>query len=1082
MENKAPTSQAKKRFCWLIFIIGIAGFFKQSIAQDTLWIPCTFYDYHADGSNPNFEREETGHEPGMIQDTLGSNYKPLFLENRAENHRVEEWYVPSGGTGATYDLFTAKWSGLRNYNGRPDEWVGRDFNPNDSMANIVMYDSLGFLPADPDSFPPGTYYFIDTTFFPLTERGFGNEPQGWNENFSYTMEFHRMFQYRGGEFFRFWGDDDVWVFIDGKLVIDIGGIHVPVEQTISMDSLADEHGWEKGKFYRLDFFYAERHIGWAKCYITTNIITVLPDSLHITLAPNDTIYVGDTLLANAQVFTDSGRIEDPNGDFDWGYQDLYANNPPSTFTSDKDSATFIPIDAHTTVKIHATYTEVLSPSLTITLSDTVEVVVLPGPPDAIVIEASPNKPAQGNNALWNNNPLDQVTIALNQDINEQFYAILRDKEQNWIGPADPIDSWTSDDPSLVSAEAGTNPSQGQGRAKREDWSRTGTVNVTATRDTLGKTLKDDIRVVLEGDQFAVLTATYYDTDTRPDGLIDKVSVTVSDRLTINNTVLDALFPNMSLPGSRNFAFSRSDVVATSNGFTIAVKQPSSTVPNTAVDPAVDILSIKETQIPGIGAIATSDVKIKDSLGVVINKAVYRPGFDQSTRDTLVITFSENTQRVIESEPFGFKDNSITYSMTLSFYDNNDKVMRFLVQNISGKPIPENNDSIWIEDKGNVTDEANITQDRDTKPVPLEVLLFPVEIASIVYKETDARPDGYIDLMRVTLNRKMDLTSTIFSQLASQLKLPSERKFNDISSSNFTDTDAGFEIRVSQKKNEVQASTSVSASDKLEVSDDVIVSSSYILRKGSQSIIDSLAPVVLKGTFCPKSDSENKKMKDTLIVDFSEEVKVPSEKDPFKFYDCLNPSQSYDMHLTPMSSSSGASVTFKVDTVIVKKEYPQNGDSLWIVGGKNVQDILSVKQDKNTVLAPLVVKDYPFNITLTVLNPVKLSKLRLNNDLITLYNLNDEKKEEGVLIKIKISGHIAYPEQLSATLDVFDAVGNYVSQDIEGHYVPAKTSLAVVWDARNKNGRLVGPAPYAGIVTVKYGSITIQKKIVMAIQK
>jgi fibro-slime domain-containing protein len=62
------------------------------------------------------------------------------------------------------------------------------------------------------------------TFYPLNDKGFGNDGNG-SRNYHFTTELRYFFQYKGGETLTFTGDDDVWVYVNGRLAVDIGGVH-----------------------------------------------------------------------------------------------------------------------------------------------------------------------------------------------------------------------------------------------------------------------------------------------------------------------------------------------------------------------------------------------------------------------------------------------------------------------------------------------------------------------------------------------------------------------------------------------------------------------------------------------------------------------------------------------------------------------------------------------------------------------------------------------------------------------------------------------------------------------------------------
>jgi fibro-slime domain-containing protein len=115
----------------------------------------------------------------------------------------------------------------------------------------------------------GVSGFSSSAFFPIDGKGFGNE--GLAHNFHFTTEVHTTFEYKGGETFRFTGDDDLWLFINGKLAIDLGGLHPKLTGEVNLDEKASELGIEKGGTYKMDIFHAERHTDASNFQIETTI-------------------------------------------------------------------------------------------------------------------------------------------------------------------------------------------------------------------------------------------------------------------------------------------------------------------------------------------------------------------------------------------------------------------------------------------------------------------------------------------------------------------------------------------------------------------------------------------------------------------------------------------------------------------------------------------------------------------------------------------------------------------------------------------------------------------------------------------
>lgn len=120
----------------------------------------------------------------------------------------------------------------------------------------------------------GTYTFSDTDFFPLDGLGFNDQALDSTNtlrNFYFTLEIHTTFGYELGQTFSFVGDDDMWVFINNKLAINLGGVHGALPDSIDLDAMALQLGITPGNNYSMAIFFAERNTVHSQFSITTNI-------------------------------------------------------------------------------------------------------------------------------------------------------------------------------------------------------------------------------------------------------------------------------------------------------------------------------------------------------------------------------------------------------------------------------------------------------------------------------------------------------------------------------------------------------------------------------------------------------------------------------------------------------------------------------------------------------------------------------------------------------------------------------------------------------------------------------------------
>ena len=295
----------------------------------TITVPVIYKDFIA--ADPDFEPGLTNCgevSEGMVHDTLGSSGRPEAVNPTAETydrncdmlHEFDRWYDYSEGNELAIitDELILFDDGNGSYVNRADDdgnqwgWYEYEWCGNDSCEEEGCLECPG-LCVDDFCWTPGeksaccadvTYTDGEPHFFPLDGKGItdvseyalaGTAPpydEHWNDeleastkaripipddyslehNFHFTSQVRFWFKYNDAttQTFHFLGDDDVWVFINNKLAVDLGGIHSPEEAQVDINDL----GLEDGKVYEIVVFQAERQTNGSSYRLTLSGFTM----------------------------------------------------------------------------------------------------------------------------------------------------------------------------------------------------------------------------------------------------------------------------------------------------------------------------------------------------------------------------------------------------------------------------------------------------------------------------------------------------------------------------------------------------------------------------------------------------------------------------------------------------------------------------------------------------------------------------------------------------------------------------------------------------------------------------------------
>jgi fibro-slime domain-containing protein len=211
-------------------------------------LPATIRDFDSGGRSPDFD--SAGYPvdtlfKGLVKSTLGDDGTPVASVASAKYFKkFDQWFHSIDSVNAT-------------------TCIEIPLALNATGANKGLYTKY-----DSVYFPIDTFQnkFNNLVTRPKDERYRAAEDSVLH-NFSFCMESHAEFVYTPGQKFKFSGDDDVWAFIDKKLVIDLGGIHSESTDSVLLDTME----LVAGKTYSWDFFFCERHVDRSHLRIVTDL-------------------------------------------------------------------------------------------------------------------------------------------------------------------------------------------------------------------------------------------------------------------------------------------------------------------------------------------------------------------------------------------------------------------------------------------------------------------------------------------------------------------------------------------------------------------------------------------------------------------------------------------------------------------------------------------------------------------------------------------------------------------------------------------------------------------------------------------
>jgi len=118
-----------------------------------------------------------------------------------------------------------------------------------------------------------SWYLWGNTAIAGTKSGMANE--------HFCFESHAQFIYDPEQEFYFTGDDDIWVYVNDTLVVDLGGAHMAAPGHIKLKDIEGSYAMTEGKQYPIDIFFCDRRTTQSNVRISTNMYVMQKQRFYV---------------------------------------------------------------------------------------------------------------------------------------------------------------------------------------------------------------------------------------------------------------------------------------------------------------------------------------------------------------------------------------------------------------------------------------------------------------------------------------------------------------------------------------------------------------------------------------------------------------------------------------------------------------------------------------------------------------------------------------------------------------------------------------------------------------------------------